>query len=277
MSQSVETSTADIQEFQRVCIEAAHAGGKAIQSWIGRFEARKKGPADFVTQADLASQEAVRQVIAAAFPDHDMIGEEDDPRAPRKSSSPFRWIADPLDGTTNFVHGIPHYASSVALVHDDEVLVGAVFNPCMDEIYAAGKALGATLNGNLIRTSGAVELKDSVGAFGLPPSVSPDAPDYRVFLDATFLCQGLRRTGSAALNLCYLAAGRFDLFWSYSTKIWDVAAGALFVREAGGVVLTPQGDPWTPDRGDLLAAATPELGDKLLRMTETALAKPFSK
>src|SRR4029078_8758994 len=138
-------------DFPTICERAARAGAEALAHWKGRFHAREKGPSDFVTEADHASQEAVRATILAAFPDHDILGEED--AGPLIRRSAYRWIVDPLDGTTNYVHGVPHYAISVALEHDGRLLVGAIYDPSTDECYTAGNGRGAWLNKQPIRAS----------------------------------------------------------------------------------------------------------------------------
>jgi len=252
-------SNTTIDEYLKTCEKAVRMGGNAVQNWVGKFEVRKKGPADLVTQADLASQEAIRQVVLGAYPGHSLLGEEDDPRQSSENRTEFRWIADPLDGTTNFVHGLPHYCVSLALEHQGEPLVGAVYNPVNGECFTAAAGKGAWRNGKPIRISQVTDISEALAVMGFPPQVKPDSPDFLVFLEAVFSCQGIRRTGSAALNLCYLAAGRYDVFWSYGTKAWDVAAGVLLVREAGGVVCTAQGTEYLLLGDPLFAAANPQL------------------
>src|SRR5664279_2017044 len=141
-----------INEYLKICNQAVQAGGEAIQSWVGRFEVRKKGPADLVTKADIASQEAIRRGVRGAYPDHARLGEEDVPHNSCDNCSEYRWIADPLDGTTNFVHGLPHYCVSLALERQGEPLVGAVYNPFSGECFTAAIGQGAWLNGKPIRT-----------------------------------------------------------------------------------------------------------------------------
>jgi len=280
----------DFDDYMRVCEAAVRAGGQVVQDWAGRFDVRKKGPADLVTQADLASQEVVRKKVLASFPGHGLLGEEAEAnykpgecpnfRVSEHGTVPFgttlagavgtaapqteyRWIVDPLDGTTNYVHGVPHYCVSLALERHGRLLVGAVYDPVLDECFTAIDGRGAWLNGQPIRASGVSALSESLAAVGFAPNVQPDAPDLRLFLEMLPRCQAIRRTGSSALNLCYLAAGRFDLYWSYSTRIWDVAAGVLIVREAGGCVTSPDGGEFSLEEAHFLAAATPELHARL--------------
>ncbi|MCC6126856.1 MAG: inositol monophosphatase [Pirellulales bacterium] len=263
-------SNRTLEEYLKICDAAVRAGGAAVQSWVGKFEVRKKGPADLVTQADVASQEAVREIVLSAFPDHAFLGEEDDRGDLRENRAEFRWIVDPLDGTTNFVHGLPHYCVSLALERRGEPLVGAVYNPVSGECFAAAAGKGAWLNGKPMRTSRITDLSDALAIMGFPPQVKPDSPDLLVFQKAVFCCQSIRRSGSTALNLSYLAAGRYDVFWGYDAKIWDVAAGVLLVREAGGVLCSARGADFRLSDSPLFAAATPQLLDKILEIAEKA-------
>jgi myo-inositol-1(or 4)-monophosphatase len=241
--------------------------------WIGRIDVRSKGPADLVTQADLASQEAVRQVVLDAFPDHRLLGEEDAHRQPLPTRAEYRWIVDPLDGTTNYVHRIPHFAVSLALEHNGNVLVGAIYDPNRDECFLASAGGGARLNGRPIRTSAVTTLSESLAVTGFPPNLPPDSPDLMVFQKVIFLSQSVHRTGSASLNFAYMAAGRYDVYWSFGTKIWDVAAGVLLVREAGGVVTAPDGGPFVLEDACFLAAANDALLAQLRNVTWQALRR----
>ncbi len=261
-----------IVEYARACEKAARAGGAAAQDWIGRFDVREKGPADLVTQADLASQEIIRNTLHDAFPDHGFLAEEQDQHAPKpRQPNEFRWIADPLDGTTNFVHGVPHYCVSLALEHLGKLLVAAVYDPVRGECFTAAAGKGAFLDERPIHTSKITRLSDALAAVGFPPKTQRDCPDLLVFLEALEPCQAVRRTGSTALNMCYLAAGRFDVYWSFSCRPWDVAAGALLVREAGGVVSSPDGSEFLLDEARFLAAANRPLHSALQDLVARAL------
>jgi myo-inositol-1(or 4)-monophosphatase len=262
-----------LPEYLKVCEEAARAGGQAIQSWIGRFDVTKKGPADLVTQADLASQEAIREVVLGAYPEHSLLGEEGETLNSSGKHGEYRWIADPLDGTTNFVHGVPFYCVSLALEYEGVPVVGTVFNPVNGECFTAAAGYGAWLNENSIRISQVKDISEALAIMGFPPEVKPDSPDFLVFLKAVFSCQAIRRSGSTALNLSYLAAGRYDVFWGYDAKIWDVAAGVLLVREAGGAVCSAGGAAYNLLGTPLLAAANPQLLAQLVEICEKALQK----
>jgi myo-inositol-1(or 4)-monophosphatase len=260
-----------ISKFLDICETAARAAGRTIQEWVGKTSVTLKGPADFVTEADFASQEVVKRTVLAAFPQHSVLGEEDQIPGNTPSATEYRWIVDPLDGTTNFVHGIPHYAVSLALEHHGRILVGAVYDPSADACYTAADGCGAFLNGRPIRASRVTQLSEAIAGTGFPAKLQPDSPDLLVFNEAVFRCQGVRRTGSAALNLCDVAAGRFDVLWGFSTKIWDIAAGVLLVREAGGVVTSTEGGEVDVGSGRFLASANRDLHTQLIEMVREAV------
>ncbi len=258
-------------DYLRVCEEAVRIGGAVVQDWVGRFEVRKKGYADLVTQADIASQEAVRRAVLTSFPHHSLLGEEDTPADSGQRLTEYRWIVDPLDGTTNYAHRVPHYSVSLALERNGELLVGAVYDPVLDECFTAAKGEGARLNGQPIHTSQVAAISESLAAVGFPYDVQPSSPDMLLFLEMVPRCQAIRRMGSSALNLCYLAAGRFDVNWSYSTKVWDVAAGVLIVEESGGKVTSPTGGGFVLDEAHFLAAANGPLHSQLRQVAARAV------
>jgi myo-inositol-1(or 4)-monophosphatase len=264
-----------MQSFLTVCEQAARAGGAVLLDWVERFSVREKGPADLVTEADLASQERVREVLLGAFPDHAFLSEEEpsghgdlaeETVSGGKSGAAtgrYRWIVDPLDGTTNYVHRIPEFAVSLALERDGEVLAGCVFNPVANECYTASRGGGAFLNGRRIAVSRATSLAQALVAASFPPKVEPGSRPLLDFQRVIVACHSIRRTGSAALNLCYVAAGRFDAYFARETKTWDVAAGSLLIQEAGGLITALDGRPLNLSRPQFLAAATPELHAEL--------------
>jgi myo-inositol-1(or 4)-monophosphatase len=258
--------------YIKVCEKAVRAGGDVLLDKWGRVSVREKGRADLVTEADLASQDVVSQTIRGAFADHLVIGEEDacphgqDLSDAARRESVFRWYVDPLDGTTNYVHQVPHFCVSLALEHSGRLLVGAVYDPVAEECYTAVAGEGAWLNGCPIRTSEVVRSSQALAAVGFPAEVRADSPDLVLFLEAIKHCQAIRRTGSAALNLCYVASGRYDAYWCCSTKAWDIAAGVLVIREAGGTVTSPDGGPLVLETGQFLAAATGKLHAELRAM-----------
>ena len=261
----------ELQAYLETCEKAVRAAGATIRGWIGKTSVQHKGPADFVTEADLAAQEVVKTTVLQAFPRHSVLGEEDQLAGDTPSQTEYRWVVDPLDGTTNFVHGIPHYAVSLALEQHGQVLVGAVFDPSLNECFTAAIGRGSFLNGRPIRTSGLARLSEVLAGTGFPANLQPDSPDLLVFNKALFRCQGIRRTGSASLNLCDLAAGRYGVLWGLSTKIWDIAAGVLLIQEAGGVVTSPEGGPVNLGSGRFLASANQDLHRQLLEMVREAV------
>jgi len=257
-----------VSDYLHICEHAARAGGQVLLQWIGRFAVREKGPSDLVTEADTEAQRVVRNTLLGRFPQHDVVGEEDE--AVRQGNAEYCWFIDPLDGTTNYVHQVPHYAVSVGLAHRGRVIAGAVFDPVSKECFTAASGEGAYLNGEKLQTSQVVQLPQALVAASFPAKVEPSSPEIDQFFAAILACQGVRRTGSAALNLCYVAAGRFDGFWAMGTKAWDVAAGSLIVEEAGGIVSNIRGGQLELTEPHPVAAATRSLHGQLLALLQTA-------
>ena len=235
------------EEHLKTCEEAARAGAAVLQSWRGRFAVSSKGPKDFVTEADLASQTEIRRLVSAAFPDYGFEGEETlpDTAAPPAHTNPLRWVVDPLDGTTNYVHGYPAYCVSVALADGDRLLAGAIYDPLSNECYTARAGHGAWLNGEPMTATTTRDPAESLVAVSFPAHSASESLAVRDFLAVLPAVRAIRRSGSSALNLAYLAAGRLDAFWARRIASWDVAAGLLLVQEAGGVTapLIPPGNP----------------------------------
>jgi len=223
-----------------------------------RFERQRtiefKGGIDLVTDADHASERELLEYLRSRHPSHAILSEE----AGASGGDPMRWIVDPLDGTTNYSHRVAHFAVSVAVEGPDGVLAGAVYDPLRDEMFSAAKGRGAHLNGKPIKTSGVDSLEHALLCTGFPYDVreKPQAP-VGLFTRFIMRAQGVRRFGSAALDLAYVAAGRFDGFFEFGLKAWDVAAGALLVSEAGGVIACIDGTPLNLHRGDLMASNHP--------------------
>jgi myo-inositol-1(or 4)-monophosphatase len=249
-----------------LCERAARAGGKILLDYQDRVVGREKGPRDLVSEADLASQQTIRAILHAEYPDYDFLGEEDDPTAKPGKNSAYRWIVDPLDGTLNYLHHLQTFAVVVALEHAGEIVAGVVFDPVLNECYTAEKGRGAWLNGSPLRTSQCQQAELALVAASFPPVVEPGSYEVTRFLEALYCCQGIRRLGSAALNLAYVAAGRLDAYWATSVKIWDVAAGVLIVREAGGVVTHIEGGALDIRTPELLAAASLPLNQQLVKV-----------
>jgi myo-inositol-1(or 4)-monophosphatase len=236
-------------------------GGAILLDWIDRFAVREKGPADLVTEADLASQQTIHGYLLAAYPDHDFLGEEG---APQTSRRPYRWIVDPLDGTTNYAHHLPQFCVSVALENEGRVLVGAIYDPVSKECFTAAAGAGAYLNGRRISVSRVTELSAALAAVSFPARVPRGSPLIADFVEMLHQAQAIRRMGSSALNLAYLSAGRLDAYWATDTKVWDVAAGWLLVQEAGGIVTGLGGKRCDLKKPSFVAAATPQLHEQVL-------------
>jgi myo-inositol-1(or 4)-monophosphatase len=252
------------------CESAARAGGRVLRDWVGRFQATAKGPRDLVTEADHASQAEVRRILLGAFPDDGFVGEEGEggrpplpPGAPGHSGRGRRWIVDPLDGTTNYVHGFPAYCVSIALADGDDLIVAAIYDPLRDECFTAARAAGARLNGVVITAPAVAAVADAVTAVSFPAQVTPDSPAVADFLAVLPHAHSVRRTGSTALNLAYLACGRLHAFWVRRICCWDAAAGILIAREAGCEVGPFAGGPPTIQLDDpaFIAASTRPLYD----------------
>jgi myo-inositol-1(or 4)-monophosphatase len=219
------------------------------------FHVEKKGTIDLVTEVDLACERMCREMLAARFPDHHILAEELGASAPGRAPSRFRWVFDPLDGTTNYAHGLPIYSSSLALEIDGRAQVAAIYDPSRKELFTAERGEGAYLNGRALRTSHTSALIDSLLVTGFPYTVREEGTEL-VELFGYFLrhARAVRRLGSAALDLCYVGAGRFEAFWEQHLQPWDVAAGALIVEEAGGRVTGMDGAPFDPAAGHLIAS-----------------------
>lgn len=270
------------QQWLKAAVEAAHAGGEVLRQWAGRFTVREKSRANLVTEADEASQTAIISHLQNLFPQHEFLGEEDlppvsegskvtsgtsagttdDHGAADQQDQPL-WIIDPLDGTTNYVHGLPYYAVSIALFFRRQLQVGVIFDPTRNETFTASAGGGAFLNDAPIRTSGETQVASALAMASLPIAADSSNPAVQRFLKALPRLQAVQRTGSAALNMAYVASGRIDAFWSTSLNPWDVAAGALLVQEAGGTVTGLTGESVDIFIPNLLAASSRSLQHEL--------------
>ncbi len=257
-------------ELLDVALAAADAGAAVLAAKFGGArQIEHKGHIDLVTDADKAAEAAVLDVIRGRFPDHAILAEEEG----ASGTSPYRWIVDPLDGTTNYAHGIPQFCTSVACEVNGSVVAGAIVDPMRAERFCAAEGHGAFLNGKRLHVAEATELDAAVLATGFPYWVHEHA-DEVLELFGAFLrkAQGLRRFGSAALDMAWVAAGRYDGFFELKLKPWDVAAGLVIVREAGGVVTGLDGAAFDLADGDTLAA-NPALHAKLVPVARAARAR----
>jgi myo-inositol-1(or 4)-monophosphatase len=220
---------------------------------VEQLQVSVKGPGEFVSTADLKAERTLKYELGRARPGYGMLFEEGGAEA--GSDPRHRWIVDPLDGTTNFLHGIPHFAISIALERDDEIVAGLVYDPVRDEMYSAEKGLGAYVNDRRLRVSARRQTAEAVIGTGMPFGGRGDRSAYLATLAAVIgATSGVRRAGAAALDLAYVAAGRFDGFWEFGLSPWDIAAGLLLVREAGGYVSDLSGGQTMMTSGDVLAA-----------------------
>ena len=225
-----------------VAIEIAQHAGKILREEFDRPpHIAYKGDADLVTQADKRSERAIVERLTKYFPDHAIVAEEGTGHG---GSSEFRWHVDPLDGTTNFAHGYPCFCVSMALAQRDTLLAGVVFHPIYNELFTAARGQGATLNGKPIHVSKIATLATSLLCTGFPAHKRVASPNIHYYWDFTLRSHGVRRDGSAALDLASVAAGRFEAFWEFGLNKWDTAAGVLLVEEAGGKVTDFAGAPY---------------------------------
>ena len=221
---------------------------------VENLQVSKKGPADFVSIADKKAEETLVRELQKARPDFGFVLEENGTIEGKDTSN--TWIIDPLDGTTNFLHGIPHFAISIALLRDNDLFAGVVYNPVTDEMYWAEKGQGAFLNGRRLRVSARTSFADSLFATGVPFLGKNKDPRFLERLENVMnVSSGIRRFGAAALDLAYVAAGRYDGFWECDLQPWDMAAGIVLVREAGGFVSDIAGKRKMLETGSIVAAA----------------------
>jgi myo-inositol-1(or 4)-monophosphatase len=230
-----------MNEFAVIAEKAARAAGEYLLSkFRTSFRIEKKGEIDLVTEVDRESELMIRDIILNEFPDHRFMAEEGQ-RA--TSDSKFLWIVDPLDGTTNYAHGFPVFCVSIALLENGSICAGCIFNPILDECFTAVKGKGAYINNNPIKVSSTSRLTDSLLATGFPYDIrESDDDNIREFTAFAKSARAVRRAGSAALDLAYVACGRFDGFWEFKLAPWDLAAGLIMVIEAGGAVTSYSGD-----------------------------------
>lgn len=230
-------------DYLREAVAAARIAGRYQQSrFASSLDIEMKGDKNLVTEVDKESERLIVEHLLTRFPGHDIVAEEGDYA---QGGSSCRWIIDPVDGTTNYAHGYPWFCSSIALQLDGELVAGVIYNPVYDEIFTAVKGGGAFLNDSRLSVSPRAPLKNSLLGTGFPYDCATDpANNFANFIAFQKSARGIRRAGAAALDLAYVAAGRLDGFWELKLKPWDVAAGVLLVREAGGTVTTFDGSPY---------------------------------
>jgi len=238
--------------FKKIAIKAALKGGEILQNYQGKVKKiGYKGVVNLVTEADRISEDTIIKIIRKNFPEHSILTEES---KGYEKESDYKWIIDPLDGTTNYAHGFPVYCVSIALEKKREIALGVVYNPVIKELFVAEKNKGAFLNGKRIHVSKTRELSKSLLATGFPYDIRESkVNNLDHFKNFALRAQAVRRAGSAALDLCYLAKGIFDGFWELKLSPWDTAAGILMVKEAGGKVTDFRGKKFSIYEKDLLA------------------------
>jgi len=243
---------------------------------VDALQVSRKGPADFVSAADRHAEQTIREILTQARPDWGYVMEEIGEKIGENER--FRWIVDPLDGTTNFLHGIPHFAISIAVEDREagnggEIVAGLIYQPLTDETFWAEKGRGAWLHDRRLRVSGRRDLRDAVIATGIPFHGHGDFNQFDSILNAVAPeVAGIRRFGSAALDLAWVAAGRYEGFWESDLQVWDVAAGMLLVREAGGFITDYRGGDRAMERGELIAA-NDAIHSRLHRLISGALRR----
>ena len=247
-----------------VAIAAAEAAGEVLRNGFGQHQEIKfKGEVDLVTKADENAEQAIKQVLRETFPNYGMLAEEG---GELKGEGNVRWIVDPLDGTTNFAHGLPLFCTSIALERDGEVVLGVVYDPMASETYTAERGGGATLDGEPIGVSDTDEPMRALLATGFPYDRDQVPAAVKLFGQFAVRTQSMRRLGSAALDLCYVAAGRLDGYYERGVKAWDIAAGTLILREAGGKATNYSGHELDLEIGEVVAS-NGLLHPDLLRVT----------
>ncbi|MCX7074805.1 MAG: inositol monophosphatase family protein [Methylococcales bacterium] len=243
------------QPMLNIAVRAARAAGDILirsADKASHLEIENKGKNDFATEIDRMAEREIISIIKSAYPEHSILAEESGEHA----GNEYQWIIDPLDGTTNFIHGFPQYAVSIALKHKGRLEVGVVYDPLRDELFTAKRGGGAMLNNRRIRVTNLTTMRGALIGTGFPFKVPQHLDAYLgMFKAVTLDSAGIRRTGSAALDLAYLAAGRLDAFWEIELKEWDMAAGILLVKEAGGVATDFSFNDSYLESGNVIAAS----------------------
>jgi myo-inositol-1(or 4)-monophosphatase len=252
------SNAARLTAYVNAATEAARRAAVVLEEWRQRFQVREKARFDLVTEADVESQRTIYEYLHGRFPDHGFLGEEDGKHGGRPGpDAPPTWIVDPIDGTTNYVHDCPLYCISIGLQIADELVVGVVYDPTRNEMFRAAKGHGAWLNDRRLHPSRIDRLEQALIATGFPADVKGQERVLDWWRYFSLRTQSLRRTGSTAINLAYVAAGRFDGYWAFDNHVWDVAGAVVLLREAGGVITNVDGTPFDPYTPDALATNGP--------------------
>jgi myo-inositol-1(or 4)-monophosphatase len=257
-----------LSDYLEAACEAARRAAVVLEQWRARFQVREKAHYDLVTDADLASQRTIYEYLGRRFPTHEFLGEEDVAHSRPGADAPPTWLIDPIDGTTNYVHDCPMYCISIGLQVSGALVVGVVLDPTRPELFKAAIGMGAWLNDKRIQTSASDRLEESLLATGFPPDIRGQERTLDWWRYFSLHARSLRRTGSTALNMAYVAAGRFDGYWAFDNHVWDVAGATVLVQEAGGLVTNIDGKPYDPYTPDAVASNGP-LHPKLLEALRT--------
>ncbi|MDR2067292.1 MAG: inositol monophosphatase [Endomicrobium sp.] len=251
--------------FTNIALASAQKGAEVLlKHYNGKLNVEYKREIEPVTQADKGSQKAIIKVIKDAFPHHGVLAEEDGVNEVDKD---YCWIIDPLDGTVNFVHGLPMFAVSIGLKYKNEIITGVVYSPIINEVFIAEKGKGAWLNGKKIKVSSIEDNTRALGVTGFPYSIKENNNKIlKNFESIIVKIQGVRRLGSAALDLAYVACGRFEFFWEQDLKAWDVSAGILLVKEAGGIVSDYSGNRDCLFKSTMLASNSLKIHKEILEI-----------
>ena len=254
-----------------LAIRAAREAGAILQEYAGRqLQIEHKGRINLVTAADFASERHIKELISTHYPQHRILAEESGVSEASGSASDYCWIVDPLDGTTNYAHGYPCYGVSIGLERKGEMILGVVYDPTRDDLFVAERGAGASLNGRPIRISEVDRLEDALIVSGFPYDVrermASYLPTWQRFLARA---QAVRRDGAAALDLCYLAMGRFDGYWEFGLGPWDTAAGSIMIEEAGGRITKADGSPFDNFSASLLCS-NGRIHDEMLEVLKAA-------
>jgi len=264
------------QEHLEVAVTAARAAAVELMARRDNRVVSEKGPRDLVTDADVAAQRAIRTILESSFPGYAFVGEEQGENEPPvevlrgDADAPPCWIVDPLDGTVNYVHRLQNFAVSIGLWAGGKMKLGVIYDPVYKELFTAIDGGAATCNGRVMKPSQCQETNDALVACSFPAGIDRHAPEISQFLSVLENCQSLRRLGSCALNMCYVADGRLDAYWATSVKSWDSAAGIVICRQAGAKITSCDGgllDDWTPR---FCVAATDRLNRHLTRLLSEA-------
>lgn len=262
-----------MEPLLNIAVRAARASGKILKRYqdnLDRVQWTQKAKNDFISEADKASENTLIEIIKQSYPNHSILAEESG--LSEQQDSDVTWIIDPIDGTTNFIHGIPHFAISIGIEIKGRVEHGLVYAPMTEELFTATRGSGAELNNHRIRVGKNKDLEGALLATGFPFKDHNRLPIWQKTFDALFAeCADVRRAGSAALDLAYVAAGRLDGFWEFDLKPWDIAAGALLVQEAGGIVEDFSGQNKLMQNGNVLAA-NPKVFKAMLQKIRPALS-----